>query len=91
MIERVKLHSGFRAVAGGQVPSVRHGDVGRGRRDDGGHSDDGIFPIRRKFHEFEVRRWFDKAAAHVQEPESWRPGKRPGWRLRIRQRRSTSS
>lgn len=28
-----------------------------------------LFPIRRKFHEFEVRRWFDKAAAHVQEPE----------------------
>ena len=37
-----------------------------------------IFPIRRKFHEFEVRRWFDKAAAHVQEPEILEAWKKAG-------------
>lgn len=37
-----------------------------------------LFPIRRKFHEFEVRRWFDKAAAHVQEPEILEVWKKAG-------------
>lgn len=34
-----------------------------------------IFPIRRKFHEVQVRKWLDKSAAHVQEPDvlnTWR-------------------
>ncbi len=37
-----------------------------------------VFPIRRKFHEFQARRWFDNAAAHVQEPEVLEAWKKAG-------------
>ncbi|OGW63564.1 MAG: hypothetical protein A2V83_09360 [Nitrospirae bacterium RBG_16_64_22] len=37
-----------------------------------------IFPIRRKFHEFQARRWFDQAAAHVQKPEVLEAWKKAG-------------